>query len=173
MWRLLNKWCDICTISFKKKLMNACAFECASISFYPKEGLKVALVPPQIDVPRQLHVESFYEKDNHFYVTFEEVKEKTQMQQFDHMHLLVEEEVAKTLEKPATPKFVGWSIQIASSQKKFLIKSVEEMPTQELAVCEDMNGSEFQIVLHKDLIESIDEDAKTVIVNTSAIYFDE
>ena len=71
--------------------MNACAFECSGISFYPKAGLKVSLVPPQIDVPRQLTVKNFSNNK----VIFEEVKDKTQMQQFDGMHLLVEDEISK------------------------------------------------------------------------------
>ena len=169
----MNKWCDICTISFKKKLMNACAFECASISFYPKARLKVALVPPQIDVPRQLHVESFYEKNDHFHITFEEVKEKTQMQLFDSMHLLVEDEVAIDLEKPESCKLVGWAVQSDNSSETFVIKSLEEMPTQKLAICENDKGIEFQVVLHEDLIKSVDEDAKILIVDKSAIYFEE
>ena len=99
--------------------MNACAFECSGISFYPKAGLKVSLIPPQIDVPRVLTVKSFANDK----ITFEEVQDKTQMQQFDGMHLLVEEDVASTLEKPVGDEFVGWKIVDKTSNKSLKISS--------------------------------------------------
>ena len=167
MWRLLNRWCDICTIHFKKKLMNACAFECSGISFYPKEGLKVALVPPQIDVPRNLTVKSFASNK----IKFFEVSDKSNLKQFDGMHLLVEEDVAHTLEKPEEEEFVGWMISDKTSLKSFTIKEVVDMPTQKLAICGDED--ETQIVLHDDLIESVDEKNKHICVVLPENYFEE
>ena len=167
MWRLLNRWCDICTIHFKKKLMNACAFECSGISFYPKAGLKVALVPPQIDVPRNLTVKSFASNK----ITFFEVSDKSNLKQFDGMHLLVEEYVANTLEKPEEEEFVGWTISDKTSLNSFTIKEVVDMPTQKLAICDD--EEETQIVLHDDLIEFVDEKNKHICVVLPENYFEE
>lgn len=145
--------------------MNACAFECSGISFYPKAGLSVALVPPQIDVTRRLTVKSFANSK----ITFEEVQDKTQMQQFDGMHLLVEEDVASTLEKPASDEFVGWIIVDKTSNKSLKISYVISMPTQKLAVCD----GDVQVVLHDDLINSIDEENQTITVVLPVNYFEE
>ena len=145
--------------------MNACAFECSGISFYPKAGLSVALVPPQIDVPRRPTVKSF---DNSK-ITFEEIKDKTQMQQFDGMHLLVEEEITSTLEKPEDDEFIGWKIVDKTSNKSLKISYVISMPTQKLAVCD----GDVQVVLHDDLINSIDEDNQTITVVLPVNYFEE
>ena len=145
--------------------MNACAFECSGISFYPKAGLKVSLIPPQIDVPRVLTVKSFVNGK----IAFEEVQDKTQMQQFDGMHLLVEEDVASTLEKPVGDEFVGWKIVDKTSNKSLKISYVISMPTQKLAVCEN----DAQVVLHDDLIDSIDDENQTITVVLPANYFEE
>ena len=145
--------------------MNACAFECSGISFYPVAGLKVALVPPQIDVPRQLTVKSF--SDNK--ITFEEVADKKQMQQFDEMHLLVEEDVVGNLKKPECDDFAGWKVIDKTSNKSLKISCVIPMPTQKIAVCE----GDVQVVLHEDLIDSVDEENKTIIVVLPDNYFEE
>ena len=147
--------------------MNACAFECSGISFYPKEGLKVALVPPQIDVPRNLTVKSF---DNGI-ITFKEISDKSFLKQFDGMHLLVEEGAAQALEKPEEDEFVGWKISDKTSLKSFTVKEVIDIPTQKLAICDDEN--ETQIVLHDDLIESVDESEKHICVVLPENYFEE
>ena len=145
--------------------MNACAFECTGISFYPGPGLKVALVPPQIDVPRQLTVKSF--SDNK--IAFEEVADKRQMQQFDEMHLLVEEDVADALEKPECEEFVGWNVVDKTSKKRLKISCVIPMPTQKIAVCE----GDVQVVLHDDLIDSVDEENEIITVVLPENYFEE
>lgn len=149
--------------------MNACAFECSGISFYPKSGLEVSLVPPKIDCLRKLHVEDFYEKNNRFFIKFEEIKEKTELQQFDSMHLLVSGSVAKTLEKPLQDELIGWKVKDTTSDKEFIVQEVIDMPTQQIAVCE----GEVQVILHEDLIEGLDEASKTITVKLPENYFEE
>ena len=145
--------------------MNACAFECSGISFYPKAGLKVSLVPPQIDVMRQLTVKSF--SDNK--VSFEEVTDKTQMQHFDGMHLIVEKTVADTLEKPTKKQYVGWRIFDEVSSIDLVINDIIEMPTQEIAICDP----DIQVVLHEDLIKDVDNKKETITVHLPDNYFKE
>lgn len=157
-------WFDIATINLVKKFMNVCAFSCTDISFYPKAGLKVALVPPKIDVPRELTVKDAFEKDGHFLVTFKEVTKKTEMQDFDGMHLLVSD--LCDLECALDDSFVGWTL--INNGQEFEILDAIEMPTQILVTIE----GDIDLPLHDDFIDEVDEENQIIKTHFEDYFFE-
>ncbi|MDO4841430.1 MAG: hypothetical protein Q3982_01980 [Phoenicibacter congonensis] len=158
-----NKWCDICTVRFRKKLMNVCAVECTDISYFPKQNLEVSLVPPKLDFPRKLTIKAVNFGDDFVTVTFKEKFDKFELRELDGMHLLVASEIAQNLEQPETSKFVGWTIKDAETGHEYVADEIIEMPTQLLAICND-GDEEIQIILHDDLIVDIDDDLSIITV---------
>lgn len=158
------EWCDIATLKLTKKFMNACAFECTSISFYPEVGLKVRLVPPLIDVARELTVSKVDERDGHFLVWFDEVTSKSSMQQFDGMHMLVMADVE--LEAVEAESFEGWTL-INNGERYEIVDSIE-MPTQILITLD----CGVDLPLHDDFIVDVDESAQTIKTNFEDYFFE-
>ncbi len=158
-----NKWCDICTVRFRKKLMNVCAVECADISYFPKENLEVSLIPPKLDFPRKLTIKNVSCSDDFVTVSFKEKIDRFELRELDGMHLIMPAKVAEKLEQPETSKFVGWTIKDAETGREYVASEIIEMPTQLLAICFE-GDEEFQIVLHDDLIVDVNEEACVITV---------
>ena len=159
----MSDWCDICTVRFRKKLMNVCALECTDISFIPEVGLEVFLVPPKIDLPRTLHIGKVAEHFDRLCISFQEHLSCDVLREFDGMHLIVSAFDVDVLEQPKDLRFVGWSVRNSKTGEVFEIDDVVEMPTQLLAISHTGNR-ETQIVLHDDLIVDIDEDKQVITV---------
>lgn len=157
-------WIDIATIRVVKKFMNACAFECVSVCYIPAKGTVVNLVPPRIDVPRSLTIADFYEQENRYFVRFEEVSSKKDMQQFDGMHIVAEDD--ESFEPVSEETYLGWTL--VNNGKEYEILDCVEMPTQLLITIE----GDIDLPLHEDFIDEVDEENQIIKTHFEDYFFE-
>lgn len=165
------QWCEICTISIKKKYLSVCAFVCTGISFFPKKDLKVFPLPPALDAPRVLTVSDFYEKNADHLVTFSEVSKPSQMSDFDKTHLFVYSEDCLSLQKKEDiSELVGWCFFDKTSNETGDIISVQKMPTQVLLVAK-VSGEDFSFPLIDEFIIEKNDKNKSLTLKLPMNYF--
>lgn len=160
----MRTWIDIACLAYTKNINGGLvARSAAGLPLLLFEGMEVALVPPVLDAPRNVTVESLQMRnDGEAVVFFKEVKDPNIAEALVGCHCLVRRsEIADELAELEAdlPSWEGWQVRDAAAGFVGEVVEIEDRPLQPLLVVSREDGSEVLIPLVEDFIVSIDEDA--------------
>ena len=163
----MRTWIDIASLAYTKNINGGLvARSAAGLPFLLSEGMEVALVPPVLDAPRWVAVESLQMRgESDAVVFFEEVPDVATAELLVGCHCLVRraevEDKLAELESDL-PSWEGWSVFDAREGFVGKVLDIEDRPLQPLLIVEREDGGEVLIPLVEDFIVSIDEDASRI-----------
>lgn len=173
----MRDWIDVATLAHTKNLNGGLVARSASgLSLLLDEGLEVALVPPVLDAPRRVHVESASARnDAEVLVFFEEVRSMSVAEALVGCHCLVRrQDVADELGQygEALPSWEGWRVFDEGAGFEGVVVDVEDRPVQPLLVVarvgaersgqDDAEPSPVLVPLVDEFVLSVDEDARVI-----------
>lgn len=163
----MRTWIDIACLAYTKNINGGLvARSAAGLPLLLFEGMEIALVPPVLDAPRNVTVESLQMRnDEEAVVFFKEVKDANVADMLVGCHCLVRrEEVADELAELEgdLPSWEGWQVYDASAGFVGEISEIEDRPLQPLLVVSRENASDALIPLVEEFVLSVDEDAKRI-----------
>ena len=160
----MRTWIDIACLAHTKNVNGGLvARSAAGLPFLLSEGMEVALVPPVLDAPRTVTVESLQMRSDHEAVVFfEEVPDVGTAEMLIGCHCLVRRaEVADELAELESdlPSWEGWSVFDVREGFVGEVLDIEDRPLQPLLVVKREDAEDVLIPLVEDFIVAIDEDA--------------
>lgn len=160
----MRTWIDIASLAHTKNINGGLVARCAAgLPFLLSEGMKLALVPPVLDAPREVTVESLQMRtDYEAVVFFEEVEDAGTAEALVGCHCLVRRaDVADSLLELESelPSWEGWQVHDVAAGFVGRVVEIEDRPLQPLLVVEREGGAEALIPLVEDFIIAIDEEA--------------
>lgn len=165
----MRAWADVAYLATTKNLNGGLvARSAAGLPFLLSEGLRVALVPPRLDAPRDVTVASVQMRgDDEALVFFDEVDDAATAQALVGCHVLAPRDAFDPADlEPAGewPSWEGWEVVDAQAGAVGGVAGVEELPLQSLLVVARPDGSEALIPLVDEFIVAVDEDARRIDV---------
>lgn len=163
----MREWIDIAELAHTKNLNGGLvARSAAGLPLLLFEGMEVALVPPVLDAPRNVTVESLQSRnEEEAVVFFKEVKDANIAEMLVGCHCLVRRaEVADELAELEAdlPSWEGWQVHDAVVGFVGEVAEIEDRPMQPLLVVVREDGSDALIPLVEEFIVDIDEDARRI-----------
>lgn len=165
----MRAWADVAYLATTKNLNGGLvARSAAGLPFLLSEGLRVALVPPRLDAPREVTVASVQMRaDDEALVFFDEVADAATAQALVGCHVLAPREAfdpADLVPAGEWASWEGWQVVDAAAGRVGAVARIEEMPLQSLLVVARPDGTEALIPLVDELIAGVDEDARRIDV---------
>ena len=163
----MRTWVNIACLAQTKNINGGLVARCAAgLPFLLSEGMEVALVPPVLDAPRRVTVESLQMRnDAEAVVFFKEVKNMDTAEALVGCHCLVQRSlVADDLAELEgdLPSWEGWLVYDAVAGFVGEVAEIEDRPLQPLLVVSREDGSEVLIPLVEEFIVSLDEDERRI-----------
>lgn len=174
-------WLDIAILSEMKNLDGGfVAHGSQELPFLLREGMRVALVPPVLDMPREVEVASVsMVGDAVARVKFAGITTAEQAEQLVGCHCLARKEdigdipavsgaghdVAFDGDKLYADDLIGWVMEDGQSGRIGTIADVDESPAHPLLVLALDDGREAMVPLVDDLITGIDEEARIIAMS--------
>lgn len=160
----MRTWIDIASLAHTKNINGGLVARCAAgLPFLLSEGMEVALVPPVLDAPRRVTVESLQMRgESEAVIFFEEVSDANTAEMLVGCHCLVRRaDVLEELEELESdlPSWEGWQVFDAATGFVGEVVEIEDRPLQPLLVVSREGAQDALIPLVEDFIESIDEQA--------------
>ena len=163
----MRAWIDIaCLVHTKNVNGGLVARSAAGLPFLLSEGMEAALVPPVLDAPRRVTVESLQMRnDFEAVVFFEEVADAATAEALVGCHCLVRRaEVADELAELESdlPSWEGWRVFDAEVGLVGQVVEIEDRPLQPLLVVAREGREDALIPLVDEFIEGLDEEARRI-----------
>ncbi len=160
----MRTWIDIACLAQTKNINGGLvARSAAGLPFLLSEGMRVALVPPVLDAPRSVTVESLQMRGSHEAVVFfEEVPDANTAEMLVGCHCLVRRvEVAEELAELESdlPSWEGWQVFDEAAGFVGEVLDIEDRPLQPLLIVAREGAEDALIPLVEEFIVSLDEDA--------------
>ncbi len=181
---MVQKYIDAARIVGKKNLDGRLTVKnAASLPFCLREGMRVSLVPPAIDIPRNVVVEGVWsEGEGSHVVSFDSVSDADVAERLIGCHCLVlaadvppelSESLAFAEELACASGFLGWTIVDRTSGKTGEVVDVSELPSQVmLTVKLDEDASSHLVPLVDDFDIDADESQRTIAASLPEGIFD-
>lgn len=168
----MRAWADIAELTNTKNLNGGLVVRCApGLPFILEEGMEVALVPPVLDAPRFVTVESAQPSGlDGGLVWFREIESVSVAEMVVGCHCLVRRESLPehTVMIDDRLDVAGWPVVDCALGTLGTVSSIQEMPGQLMLVVERADGSELLIPLVDEFLDAVDEDAQQLVVNVPA-----
>lgn len=165
----MRAWIDVATLARTKNIKGGLVARAASgLPFLLEAGDRVALVPPVLDAPRNVCVESVSPSGpDEGVVRFREVTDADTAEALVGCHcLLRRDEVDLDFldDEDDLPSWEGWEVFDAHAGKVGIVEAVEDRPLQPLLVVgrADAPGSSVLIPLAEEFIVDVDEDLRLI-----------
>ncbi|MEC4295280.1 ribosome maturation factor RimM [Adlercreutzia shanghongiae] len=165
----MRGWVSIAYLAKPKNLNGGLVARGASgLPFVLYPGLRLAVVPPQLDAPRTLTVREASERaDNEALVFFEEIADLFAAELLAGCELLArEDEVDLSVLEDAEelPAWEGWEVHDGAAGLVGEVAEVAERATQPLLTVRRPEGGEALIPLVDEFIVDVDEAARRIDV---------
>ncbi len=165
----MRGWVSIAYLAKPKNLNGGLVARGASgLPFVLYPGLRLAVVPPQLDAPRTLTVREASERaDNEALVFFEEIADLSAAELLAGCELLArEDEVDLSVLEDAEelPAWEGWEVHDGVAGLVGEVVEVAERATQPLLTVRRPEGGEALIPLVDEFIVDVDEAARRIDV---------
>ncbi|WP_172135889.1 ribosome maturation factor RimM [Adlercreutzia sp. ZJ473] len=169
----MRSWIDVATLAHTKNLNGGLVARAASgLPLLLSEGVRVALVPPVLDAPRDVTVARVVPRsEDEALVFFEEVETADMAELLVGCHCLMRrDEVDLSSSDVASdlPSWEGWSVHDVRAGHVGEVEVVEDRPLQPLLVVARPDGSSALIPLVEEFVVSIDEDARRIELDCPA-----
>ena len=164
----MRTWADVAQLVKTRNLDGSFAVRCtAGLPFLLEEGMEVALVPPQEDLPRRVKVARVDDEGGGMgSVHFAEVSDPSVARALVGSHCLVRRSVLpETAVVAVGGGIAGWEVRDAREGLLGTVAGIVENPGQSLLEVSRPDGSPFLIPLVDELVCSIDEDARAIEVD--------
>lgn len=163
----MRTWIDIAELAHTKNLNGGLvARSAAGLPFLLREGMSVALVPPVLDAPRNVTVESLQMRgDFEAFVFFEEVADADTAEALVGCHCLVRRDEAGLGEFEDVsdlPSWEGWQVFDAREGFVGTVSGIDERPHQPLLVVAREGRADALVPLVDDFLVGIDEEARRI-----------
>ncbi len=163
----MRTWIDIASLAHTKNINGGLvARSAAGLPFLLSQGMELALVPPVLDAPRRVTVESLQMRgETEAVVFFEEVTDANTAEALVGCHCLVRrDEVAEELLELEgdLPSWEGWQVFDCAAGFVGEVLEIEDRPLQPLLVVSREGADEALIPLVEDFIEGIDEQSRRI-----------
>lgn len=163
----MRTWIDIAELAHTKNLNGGLvARSAAGLPFLLREGMSVALVPPVLDAPRNVTVESLQMRgDFEAFVFFEEVADADTAEALVGCHCLVRRDEAGLGEFEDVsdlPSWEGWQVFDAREGFVGTVSGIDERPYQPLLVVAREGRADALVPLVDDFLVGIDEEARRI-----------
>ena len=168
----MRAWKDVATLVKTKNLKGRfVARPAAGLPFLLEEGMRVAFVPPQTDLPREAVVEFVGEQgDGAFEVGFDAVGDETTAHGLVGCHCLVKRadlELDELEESPET--WAGWRVFDADGALVGEVSELVDRPVQPLLAVARADGrGEAFLPVADELIVEVDPDAQRIVMEIPA-----
>lgn len=166
----MREWIDIAELAHTKNLNGGLvARSAAGLPLLLSEGMELALVPPVLDAPRRVTVESLRFRDDYEAVVFfEQVKEADVAEALVGCHCLArrDEVDLDSIEYESDyPSWDGWRVFDQSQGFVGEVDYIEDRPLQPLMVVSREGKSDALIPLVEEFIVEIDEDEQCILMD--------
>lgn len=163
----MRTWIDIAELAHTKNLNGGLVARCAAgLPFLLEEGMQVALVPPVLDAPRNVTVESLQMRgENDAVVYFAEVADADTAEALVGCRILAKRDVVDLFiydEESDLPSWDGWEVYDEAAGFVGKVSYIDDRPYQPLLVVERENGRETLIPLVDEFLLSVDEDERRI-----------
>lgn len=163
----MRTWIDIAELAHTKNLNGGLvARSAAGLPFLLREGMSVALVPPVLDAPRNVTVESLQMRgDFEAFVFFEEVTDADTAEALVGCHCLVRRDEAGLGEFEDVndlPSWEGWQVFDAREGFVGTVSGIDERPYQPLLVVARDGRADALVPLVDDFLVNVDEEARRI-----------
>lgn len=163
----MRGWVQIAYLAKTKNLSGGLvARGAAGLPSLLYDGLEVALVPPQLDAPRNVHVASAVEcAENEALVIFSEVGDLSVAERIVGCSCLVREDAVdlSLLEEAAgLPDWSGWRVEDAGAGFAGEVVSLDDRAMQPLLVVRAVDGRDVLVPLVDEFVEEVDEEARLI-----------
>ena len=165
----MRTWKDVATLVKTKNLNGRfVARTAADLPLLLEEGMEVALVPPQTDLPRSGVVDYVCElADGSFEIGFDSVKDETSAHGLVGSHCLVRRScIQDQLDAEVSASWSGWRVVDVSGHAVGEVVEIIDNPGQSLLVVN--RGAELPeafIPLVDAFIVSVDENEREIVVD--------
>lgn len=169
----MREWADVATLAKAKNMEGGFAARAAAgLPFLLEEGMEVAFVPPVLDAPRRAHVGEVRQQGDAFYVTFDEVADRSTAELLAGCHCLVRRaDLPEGALAAGSRGLVGWTVRDASGFSG-TVSAVIENPGQTLLELAGEDGATVLLPLVDAFVVGFDEQARTIDVDAPAGLFD-
>lgn len=169
----MRGWVDIAYLAKPKNLNGGLvARGAAGLPLVLREGLALAVVPPQIDAPRTLTVTRVEERtEAEALVFFREVPDLSTAERLGGCRLLAREDEVdlSVLEEAAElPDWEGWRLLDADGTEVGEVAAIDERASQPLITVRRPNGDEALVPLAEELLEEVEEDTRLIRMHIPA-----
>lgn len=166
----MREWIDIAELAHTKNLNGGLvARSAAGLPLLLSEGMELALVPPVLDAPRRVTVESLRFRDDYeAIVFFEQVKEADVAEALVGCHCLArrDEVDLDSIEYESDyPSWDGWRVFDQTQGFVGEVDYIEDRPLQPLMVVSREGKSDALIPLVEEFIVEIDEDEQCILMD--------
>ena len=164
----MRTWADVAQLVKTRNLDGSFAVRCtAGLSFLLEEGMEVALVPPQEDLPRRVTVARADDEGGGMgVVRFAEISDPGVARALVGSHCLVRRSVLpETAAVAVGGGIAGWEVRDVREGPLGIVAGIVENPGQSLLEVERSDGSTLLIPLVDELICAIDENACVIEVD--------
>lgn len=163
----MRTWIDIAELAHTKNLNGGLvARSAAGLPFLLHEGMSVALVPPVLDAPRNVVVESVQMRnDAEALVFFEEVTTAEVADALVGCHCLArrdEVDLGEFEDMNDLPSWEGWQVFDAREGFVGTVSGIDERPYQPLLVVAREGRADALIPLVEDFLVNVDEEARRI-----------
>ncbi len=164
----MSAWVRIAEFTKAKHLKGGLvAHSVAGLPFLLEEGLHVAFVPPQLDVPREGTVTSLREEPKGGYVvTFDTIQDVDAAEQLVGCFCLARrDDLPDGMLELQEGGIEGFTVEDATAGLLGTAVAINEMPGQNLLEVERADGGSVLIPVVDEFIIGIDEDARCIHVD--------
>ncbi len=163
----MRAWIDVAELAHIKNLNGGLVARCAAgLPFLLQEGMKLALVPPVLDAPRNVCVESVQMRSEYeALVFFEEVKDADVAEALVGCHCLAKRvDVEPFLEEEYSdlPSWEGWLVFDAAEGYVGTVSYIDDRPYQPLLVVAREGRDEALIPLVEEFLVDVDEASRRI-----------
>lgn len=163
----MRTWIDVAELAHIKNLNGGLvARSAAGLACLLEEGMKLALVPPVLDAPRNVTVESVQEQgENSVLVFFSEVNDADTAELLVGCHCLARRadlDFSLLETEDDLPSWEGWTVFDEVEGYVGTVLEIEDRPMQPLLIVERESGAEVLLPLVDEFIIGIDEDSQRI-----------
>lgn len=167
----MRAWKDVATLVKTKNLKGRfVARPAADLPFVLEEGMRVAFVPPQTDLPREAVVDFVGEHgDSLFEVGFDVIEDETTAHGLVGCHCLVRRDDLELEELEEQPEaWAGWRVFDADGSLVGEVSEFIDKPGQALLSVVRAGGGAVFLPVADELIVEVDPDARRIVMEIPA-----
>lgn len=165
----MTPWVDIGRLTQPKGVKGRLGAQMAPGLSVSLEGVEVFCVPPALEGPRSHRIARTGGADGDRWVEFDDVLTRDDATTLAGRHCLARREDVGAFDETgpalmARERLEGWSVVDDGSGAEAVVIDVLERPLQPLIMAKRSDGSELMLPLAEELIISIDEAARRIVL---------